>query len=165
MTSSALSKRVEWAVIIVTMAVGATMVASSWTIPRGVGNERFSPRNAVDSVPAAIAAQPVFNDIEVGGYLISRQIKPYIDTRLELYGRSTAEAYYKLVDGRDEQAILSEIEKWGAVWTLFPPSNRVNDVMARQSAWCRHFGDDVAVVYIRRDVLEAAKWECANRAR
>jgi hypothetical protein len=43
-----------------------------------------SPITALEHVPAKILSEPVFNTYEFGGYLIFRNIKPFIDGRADL---------------------------------------------------------------------------------
>ncbi|ATQ44344.1 hypothetical protein [Caulobacter mirabilis] len=139
-----------WALIGAALLLAATAARLAWPASRtDSGN---APITALASVPAEVARRPVFNDYNFGGFLVFKGVKPYIDGRADMYGDAFLRRYARLAKA-DARAVDEDFARHGVVWTILEPADPVNALLAQRPAWKRLYGDDVAVVYVRRDVL------------
>jgi len=104
------------------------------------------PASAVAHVPAALAAQPVFNDYSFGGYLIYAGIRPFIDGRADLYGPAFMQSYAAAV-APDRVALERAFQTYNVRWTLLPPGSPAVQLLDLMPHWCRLYSDDIAVVH------------------
>jgi hypothetical protein len=135
-----------WPLAAVALAIAIAFVRLSWTFPRGGGEA--TPQTALAHVPDAIAATPVFNDYSFGGYLIFRGIKPFIDSRAELYGDDFLHNYARII-APDTAALTATLEKYHVGWTILPPQSPVNAILDLLPGWRRVYADPIAVVHVR----------------
>jgi hypothetical protein len=127
------------------VAVAAISAARlSLAIPRGGG--AVTPAAALAHVPPAVKAAPVLNEYGFGGYLIFRGIRPFIDSRAELYGDGFLKTYARIV-APDPRALEQTLRKYHIGWTLFPPGSPAAAMMDLMPGWRRLYADDVAVVH------------------
>jgi hypothetical protein len=140
--------------------IALVIAAASFTLPRGIRNEAITPVAALSHVPAEIAARPVFNDWVMGGYLILTGGRPFIDGRAELYGSDFIQTYVQIIQP-DATVLKDTFARYGVVWTLLPPRNNANVVLELMPDWCKVYGDEAAVVHVRRDALAATDTSCA----
>ena len=56
-----------------------------------------SPGAAFAHVPASLAAMPVLNEYNFGGFLIFNGVRPFIDGRADMYGDKFLEDYAELI--------------------------------------------------------------------
>ena len=111
-------------------------------------NDTVSPMTALSHVPPEILKEPVFNSYEFGGYLIFRQVKPFIDGRADLYGDKFISAYLAaLVPNR--AAFARIVEKYRIRWAILAAGSPAADMIAALPRWQRLYADDIAVVYVR----------------
>ena len=111
-------------------------------------NDIVTPAAALAAVPAELAARPVLNDYSMGGYLIFRGVKPFVDGRADMYGDAFLDEFRKLTKG-DEDALTQALDRYGVQWTVFSPGRRVVGMMDSRPGWRRLHADDVAVVHAR----------------
>ena len=120
--------------------------------PRAVPNDELSPSSALSSVPAEIRGQPVLNDWMLGGYLIFRGVRPFVDTRLELYGYDFLNQY-RSIEAGDRGAIESAVAKYGVRWAILAPGSGANAVLDEMPGWCTFYADSFAVVHVGEKTL------------
>jgi hypothetical protein len=128
----------------VLMAATAGLISVSAYQP----NARITPAAAVAALKAANVGR-VFNDYDLGGYLVFAGVPTFIDGRTELFGGEfTARAYNAatLADLNDFVALLDEY-KIDA--TLLEPSVPAVALLDRLPGWKRLYADDTAVVHVR----------------
>jgi hypothetical protein len=130
----------------IAMILGASAVRLSFAFPRG--GELLAPEAALDHVPRRLARMPVLNAYAFGGYLIFRDVRPFIDSRAELYGDDFI-ANYGRIATPDTQALRAAIGKYGIAWTIFPPNAPVVAVLDLLPGWRRFYADGIAVVHVR----------------
>lgn len=106
------------------------------------------PIAAVDRTPAALRAQPVLNDYGMGGYLIFRGVRPFIDGRTDMYGDAFNMRYDAAVAGR--AALEATLAEHHVAWTLFRPGSAAVRLMDGEPGWRRLYADPYAVVHGRR---------------
>jgi hypothetical protein len=107
-----------------------------------------APIAALDHVPAEVRMKPVFDAYAFGGYLILQGVRPYIDSRAEVYGDAFRADYLRMVDG-DACRIGRELQARGIGWTLLEPDQPMAAVLDRAPGWRRLYADRFAVVHAR----------------
>jgi hypothetical protein len=107
-----------------------------------------SPISALEHVPSALAAQPVFNDYGFGGYLIFKGVRPFIDARTDMYGDTFVNHYFR-AERPDLRVLDDTLVRWKISWTLLQPSDPVVDVLDHRPGWRRLYSDRYAVIHVR----------------
>ena len=102
-------------------------------------------QTALSKVPADLAAQPMFNDYSFGGILIFRGVRPFINSRAELYGDPFLAGYGAMQVG-NLCALRSNFDRYGVEWTLLPPSSPVVAILDISPGWRRLYSDPNAVI-------------------
>jgi hypothetical protein len=126
--------------------LGASTVRLSFTFPRG--GQLVAPQAALDHVPHQLAGRPVLNAYGFGGYLIFRGVRPFIDSRAELYGDDFLANYARIV-APETKALTATVSRYKVAWTIFPPDSPVVTVLDLLPGWHRFYSDDIAVVHVR----------------
>jgi hypothetical protein len=107
-----------------------------------------APITALEHVPFSVRSEPVLNDYSFGGYLIFRGMRPFIDSRVELYGDDFLRDYAKII--RPDQAALKEALRTRKIaWTIWSARSSAVSVMDSLSGWHRIYTDGFAVIHIR----------------
>jgi hypothetical protein len=111
-------------------------------------DDAVSPITALAHVPPALAAQPVLNDYAFGGYLIFKGVRPFIDSRADLYGDAFLDDYAAMM--RPDSALLSRaLSDRGVAWTILAAGSPAVTAMDALPGWHRLFADGTAVVDVR----------------
>jgi hypothetical protein len=136
------------------------IVAAGWSITRTyatptryafIGNQ--SPAAAVDVLERR-HAQRIFSTAPIGGYLITRNIKTFIDGRAELYGEKFVMDYFDAVEGKNVETLLRLLDTYRIDATLLNTTIPAARIMDHLPGWKRLYADDVAVVHVRDDAAE-----------
>jgi hypothetical protein len=130
--------------------VALVVLAVRLAVPNHLEESWISPERALAHVPPALAKQHVFNSDGVGGFLISRGIRPFIDTRVELYGAVFPDFYVKIF-APDRSWLESILTKHNVMWTMFPPKSPINARLAELPGWRKLYADKFTVVFVRKD--------------
>lgn len=142
---------------ILTVAAGVLLVLVAvvrLSMPIVRSDDISTPVSAVRYVPPGLEQAPVLNDYAFGGYLIFAGIKPFIDSRAELYGDSFLREYARII--RPDPAALAEtLAAHHIVWTVFAPGNPAVSELDRLG-WRRLYADRWAVVHVRARLGETA---------
>jgi hypothetical protein len=109
-----------------------------------------TPAAAVDVLEQR-HAQRIFSTAPFGGYLVSRDVKAFIDGRAELYGEQFVLDYFDAVEAKDVDTLLHLLERYRIDATLLNPTLPATKVMDHLAGWKRLYGDDIAVVHVRDD--------------
>lgn len=107
-----------------------------------------TPAAALDHVSARLRAQPVFNAYGFGGYLIFRGVRPYVDSRADLYGDAFL-ARYSQIMAADPAAFDQMLRDAHIAWTILPPDAPLVRVLDARAGWTRLYADQFAVVHAR----------------
>lgn len=107
-----------------------------------------SPVTAVDSVPAALKARPVLNGYGLGGYLVYKGVRPFIDGRADMYGDAFSIRYFQAVEP-DPVALRKLLADYDVAWTIFTPDDPVVAVLDADPRWRRIHADAYGVVHQR----------------
>jgi len=126
-------------------AVAIAVVVGAWRLPGLAVPDTYAPAAAVEAVKRAGITGRVFNDYDVGGYLIFAGIAPFIDGRLDMYGESLLRRFNALAD---LPRLLADFD---IGWTLFQPADPHVAELDRLPGWRRFHADDIAVVHVRTD--------------
>jgi hypothetical protein len=108
-----------------------------------------SPIGAIAYVPQALRTQPVLNDYAFGGYLIFTGIRPFIDSRAELYGEQFLERYLSIIRP-DSGALYAAVAQYHIQWAILSPENPAAALLRTDLRWNRLYSDRFAVVYVLR---------------
>ena len=111
-----------------------------------------NPSVALGRLPVALRTQPVFSDYAFGGYLIHAGIRPFVDSRADMYGPVFLNHYADISSGRPAD-IAPTLTQYGITWTILRPRNPVVFAMDHMPGWHRLYADDRVVIHVRNDVL------------
>jgi hypothetical protein len=125
--------------------IGIAFARLSLTLPHG--GDAVTPQAALAHVPRAVAATPVLNEYGFGGYLIFKGVRPFIDSRAELYGDDFLKDYARIM-APDPQALRDALGRYHIGWTLLIPGTPAAAAMDLMPGWKRLYADDVAVVHV-----------------
>jgi hypothetical protein len=128
--------------------LATALAVARLTIPIIPANSAAAPGAALAHVPASLRAQPVFNAYPFGGYLIFNGVRPYIDSRAELFGDAFLTNYLKLQD--DPAALSRELAARNVAWTMLEPGSRLAILLGESPGWRQLYADHYAVVYVRQ---------------
>jgi hypothetical protein len=130
---------------IAAMSLATGVAASTMRYePRG----QIAPAHAVDVIKAN-GVQRVLNDYDLGGYLISRGVAPFIDGRTELYGEAFVVRHHRAVKLEDVADFFRLLDEYQIDATLLNPATPAAGLLDRMSGWRRVYADDLAVVHMR----------------
>jgi len=110
-------------------------------------DDRVSPTTALDHVPMELRREPVLNGYDFGGYLIFRNIRPFIDGRAEMYGDDFF-ADYLVALTPDRVAFERIVKKYGIRWAILSANSTTLDMVDALPQWRRLYADRIAVVYV-----------------
>jgi hypothetical protein len=133
----------------VALSITALLAVGRFAWPVVLGDGVGRPVSAVAAVPAATRQGHVLNDYSFGGYLIGQGVRPFIDSRADLYGDAYLEAYDRLTRP-DRAALAATLDARQVGWTLFKAGSPVVDAMDEMPGWRRLYADRWAVVHVRR---------------
>ncbi len=126
----------------------SSLAIARFALPVTRGDGAVSPVTALSDVPAALRAQPVLNDYSFGGYLIFAGVKPFIDSRAELYGEASLQRYAALIRP-DAAALTAAIRRYDIRWSILSPQSPMVAELDHLAGWRRLHSDAFAVVHIR----------------
>ncbi len=121
------------------------LVALRLVLPSAPGDGDPFPAAALAHVPAALAAQPVFNGYSFGGYLIYAHVRPLIDGRADMYGSPFLHEYMAMA--ASTAALEKAFQTYRIRWTLLSPASPAVALLDSMPGWCRLYADKVAVVH------------------
>ncbi len=132
------------------VALAILMVATRLILPFSPADSVMSPGLALAHVPSALRSRPMFNDYAYGGFLIFNGVKPYTDSRAEVYGDPFRSAYLRMITG-DQRAFDREIVARRIAWTMLTPTSPLVAILDASPDWRRLYADKYAVVHARRE--------------
>lgn len=142
---------------VVTILAAIAMVIGAWATTTSFVAQHpfkflpaFSPVAAVD-VLQQHKAQRVFSTAPFGGYMVSRDMKVFIDGRAELYGEQFVLDYYAALDARDVGQLLDLLDKYRIDATLLSADSPAGNALDHLKGWKRLYKDDIAVIHVRSD--------------
>ncbi|OLE18603.1 MAG: hypothetical protein AUG50_05830 [Betaproteobacteria bacterium 13_1_20CM_3_63_8] len=141
----------------VTVFASLTIVAAAWTSTSVYVTHHHFAFTATQTPAAAVdlleqrQVQRIFNSYQFGGYLIARDVKPFIDGRAELYGEKFVMNFFHAVEGRKVDDLLRMLEDFRIEATLLAANSPAAQVLNHVQGWKRLYADEIAVVHVRTD--------------
>jgi hypothetical protein len=139
------------------LSAGALLIALAALIVRvalPLGPERtgttFSA--ALQAAPLSLRAQPVLNEYGLGGQLIFNGVRPFIDSRADLYGDEFLARYLRLAVA-DRAELERTLFQYRITWTIFPAGHPIVSVMDERAGWRRLVDEGGIVIHARDDCL------------
>lgn len=105
-----------------------------------------APISGLEHVPTAWLAEPVFNDYAFGGYLMFAHVRPFIDSRVEVYGSAFLRQYAAMTQPNGA-ALKAVFQTYGIHWTMLSPANPAVALLDTLPNWCRFYTDAIAVIH------------------
>ena len=127
----------------------AVLILARLVLPTARGDDRVTPMSALASVSASLRGQPVLNGYDFGGYLIFSGVKVFVDGRTDMYGDAFLADYDRMMRP-DRKALSDALARWHIAWSILPPGPAAA-MMDSMPGWHRAYGDQFAVVHIRRN--------------
>ncbi len=146
--SAARSSRATIALAAAAVAAIVVLGAARIAIPLTRGDGAVSPVTALNDVPAELRTKPVLNDYSFGGFLIFSGVRPFIDSRAELYGQAALARYAALIKP-DPATLDTVIKRYGIRWSILSPSSPMVAELDAAPHWKRIHTDRFAIVHIR----------------
>jgi hypothetical protein len=106
--------------------------------------DRYTPEAALRVVEASGVTGPVLNGYNFGGYLIFRGYGPFIDGRIDMYGRDYVIRYMSMHE------LTKLIDEYGIRWTLFAPQDAAIPILDNLTDWTTLYADSTAVIHVRK---------------
>ena len=125
----------------------AILIAVRVMVPVVRGDDRVTPATALAHVPRFVRETPVMNDYSFGGFLIWNGIKPFIDSRADLYGDLFLNNYADITQP-DKDALASSLAFYHVRWTIFAANAPVVKLLDTTPGWHRFYADKLAVIHI-----------------
>jgi hypothetical protein len=135
--------------------VVAGFAAARILTPFSRGDDAITPASALAHVPAELAAKPVFNAYNFGGYLIFKGVRPFIDGRADMYGDAFVKRYGQINAGR-QPALDQALKQYDIAWSITQPREGIVAALKAKPGWKEIYRDKYAVVMARTDALPAA---------
>jgi hypothetical protein len=117
-------------------------------LPITRGDDPVSPVTALAHVPRFVREMPVLNDYSFGGYLIWNGVRPFIDSRADLYGDIFLQNYASITEP-DKDALSASLDFYHVRWTIFSAHAPVVKLLDATPGWHRFYADKLAVVHVR----------------
>jgi hypothetical protein len=112
--------------------------------------ERIAISGALEFVQENKISGNVFNHYDFGGPLIFHGIKTFIDGRAEqLFLGGFITKFNKSAETGQETLFYDLLEIYSVSWTVLPPTDARNGLLAKRAEWTRAYSDEYAVVYSR----------------
>jgi tetratricopeptide (TPR) repeat protein len=96
----------------------------------------------------------VYNDFDIGGYLLWKEIPVFVDGRIAPYvGTEVLNDFFRIYGGR-----LELLDRYGIDWIYLPYGragqvdafNRLNRLIRASGQWALVYWDDASLIYVRR---------------
>lgn len=131
-------------------AAGAVvLVAIRAIMPLSTPENDANPWALIAAVPPELRSQPVLNGYTMGGPLILKGIRPYIDGRGDMYGDELVVGYARIVHG-DSQALNAAVQRWNIRWAIISKHNeRLEKILSTAPGWQLLKNDKVGAIYVR----------------
>jgi len=123
------------------------LIAARLAVPVVRGDDPVSPVSALAHVPRFVRETQVLNDYSFGGYLIWNGVKPFIDSRADLYGDIFLRNYADMVSP-DQDALAATLAYHHVRWTIFAREAPVVKLLDATPGWHRFYSDKLAVVHV-----------------
>lgn len=128
--------------------MAAVAVVARLALPLGAERTGAAFAAALDEVPVALRTQPVLNEYGLGGQLIFQGIRPFVDSRADLYGDAFL-SRYRLITAPKRDALERALSEYGIVWSIFPSGHQIIPVLDQMPGWRRRVDVNGVVIHVR----------------
>jgi hypothetical protein len=90
----------------------------------------------LEALPSSLRQQPVLNEYSIGAKLIFYGVRPFIDSRADLYGDAMLSRYRRIASA-DPAELSRVLAEYRIAWTIFPTGHPVIQAMDQQPGWRR----------------------------
>lgn len=143
------SPRVGWYTAGAVAGAMTLLLGARLSAPPPPADSVVSPASALAHVPPELARRPVLNSYDLGGYLIFRGVRTFIDGRTDMYGDAFNARYDALVQP-DRAALDVAVGQYQLAWTFLQPSSPLIPLLDASPQWRRLYADRYAVIHVRR---------------
>ena len=133
-------------------ALGAACLAAVLALsfgPKPVPAPGMAPAAALEAAERLHLFGPVFNDYSFGGFLIFNGVKPFIDSRAELYLDGLFEKTRQAELGKSDAAFLSLLDEYHVAWALLAHDSEGAVKLRSSKEWIEKYEDDTASVFVK----------------
>jgi hypothetical protein len=123
------------------------LTATRLALPITRGDDSVTPATALAHVPRFVRETPVLNDYSFGSWLIWNGVRPFIDSRADLYGDIFLRNYADIT-APDKDALASTLAYYHVRWTIFSANAPVVKLLDATPGWHRFYTDKLAVVHV-----------------
>lgn len=141
--------------MVLSAVAAATLTAGITSLTSYAPNAWISPSAAV-SMLKVYGARRVFNDYDLGGYLIWRGVPTYIDGRTELYGEDFMVEHNAASSLAKPLKFFELLDTYKIDATILRRQTAGSKLLDRLPEWQQVYADDVAVVHIRKAAFPAS---------
>jgi hypothetical protein len=107
---------------------------------------------ALGTVPPSLRTQPVLNEYSLGGRLIFNGIRPFIDSRADLYGEEFL-SRYRRINAADRSELDRTLSEYRIAWTIFPTGHPIISVLDEHPGWRRLVEAGGITIHVRENQL------------
>lgn len=136
--------------------VSSALIALMWATLPSRPNAAATPERALMALERSGVRGNVLNEYGLGGYLIYRNVPVFIDGRGDMYGDQFMEQMRDAYFLGKPLALEALLTKYRIAWTLLAPRTPAVELLNHLPGWTRLYGDSVAVVHVRTDLLPSA---------
>jgi hypothetical protein len=134
-------------------AAGAALIAvigvvARLSVPLSSEHTGAAFAATLDRVSTDVRAKPVLNAYSLGGELIFQGVRPFIDSRADLYGDAFLTQYHRIT-WPDRDTLDRALAEYGIIWTIFPSGERIVSLLDREPGWRRLIEKDGIVIHVR----------------
>ncbi len=146
-----------WRGVALAAVAACILLAASWSrVPREPSAD-VSPTAALRAFRATAVEGRVLNSYGLGGFLIAAGVPVSIDGRGDMYGDKFMEEQANALSLAKPHCLETVLAKYKIGWTLISPGKAAVELLDHLPEWRRVYADKIAVVHVRRDLLDAAK--------
>jgi len=131
------------------VAIAAVYAMGMMRLGSGAPPVSTMPSAALEHARQAGLTGRVLNHYNFGGYLIRAGVPTFIDGRGELYGGDFIKRFVDTVNLRGDEPLEQLLDRYSIEWTLFPPNQPANRLLARLPGWRLSYSDDAAMIFVR----------------
>ena len=134
---------------------------------------RMQSDRGAEFLKANMGAGKLFNDFDIGGYLLWKQIPVFVDGRIAPYfGTEVLNDHHRIYQGN-----LALLDHYGIDWLMLPYAktsqtdffDRFNRAIVASGRWVLVYWDDACLIYVRDDpqyqgVIDRHRYRYVNPA-
>jgi hypothetical protein len=133
-----------------TALLAAAALAIRVVLPLSPERTEAAFATTLENVPPSLRTKPVLNEYGLGGQLIFQGVRPFIDSRADLYGDAFL-TQYRRIASPEQEALDRALSDYGIDWTIFPAGHRIIPLLDREPGWRRLIERGGLIIHVRED--------------